>query len=63
MTEHGLGMLENRLLRKRFWPKTDEGTEKRRRLQNEKLYNPYSSSNVIRVIKSKNVTGGTCSTF
>jgi hypothetical protein len=45
------------VLRKRFVPKTDVGTEKRRRLQNEKLYNPYSSPNVIRVIKPKECDG------
>jgi hypothetical protein len=41
------------VLRKKFGPKTDEGTEKRRRPQNEKLYIPYFSPNVIRVIKPK----------
>jgi hypothetical protein len=46
-------VFENRVLRKIFGPKRDEITEERRRLHNEKLYDMYSSPNIIRVIKSR----------
>jgi hypothetical protein len=46
-------VFENRVLRKTFGPKRDEATEEWRRLNNEKLYDLYSSPNIIRVMKSR----------
>jgi hypothetical protein len=40
-------------LRRIFGPKREEVTGEWRRLHNEKLYDLYSSQNVIRVIKSR----------
>jgi hypothetical protein len=39
--------------REDFWPKRDEATGECRRLHNEELNDLYSSSNIIRVIKSR----------
>jgi len=44
---------ENRVLRKIFGPKRDEVTRDRRKLHNEELNDLYSSSNIVRVIKSR----------
>jgi hypothetical protein len=41
---------ENRVLRKQSGPKRGEVTGDWRRLHNEELNDPYSSSNIIRVI-------------
>ena len=46
-------MPENRVLRKQFGPKRDEVTGDWRRLHNEELNDPYSSPNIIRLIKSR----------
>jgi hypothetical protein len=48
--ERRLRMFENRVLRKIFWPKRDEGTEEWRKLHNKDL---YSSPNIVRMIKSR----------
>ena len=37
-------------------------TSERRKLHNEKLYDLYSSPNIIREIKIMNTMGGACST-
>jgi hypothetical protein len=50
---HRLKVFENRVLRKIFGSKRDEGTGEWRRLHNEELYDLYSSPNVIRVRKSR----------
>jgi len=42
---------ENRVLQRKFGPKRDEVTGKRRKLHNEELKDPYSSPNIIWVIK------------
>ena len=46
-------MFENRVLRKLFGPKRDEGTGKWRKLHNEELNDLYSSPNIVRMIKSR----------
>jgi hypothetical protein len=46
-------VFENRVLRRIFGPKRDEVTGECRRLHNEELNDLYSSSNIIRVIKSR----------
>jgi hypothetical protein len=40
-------------LRRIFGPKKDEITGEWRKLLNEELHNPYSSPNIVRVIKSR----------
>jgi hypothetical protein len=37
-------------------------TEGSRKLHNEELHNLYSSPNIIRIIKARDVMGGACST-
>jgi len=44
-------VFENRLLRKVFGPKRDEGIEEWRKLPNEELNDLYSSPNIFRMIK------------
>jgi hypothetical protein len=46
-------VLENRVLRRIFGPKRDEVTGGWRKLHNEELHNLYSSSNIIRMMKSR----------
>jgi hypothetical protein len=43
----------NRVLRRIFGPKTDEVTREWRKLHNEELNDLYSSTNIVRVIKSR----------
>jgi len=50
--EHWLRVFENRVLKRIFGPKRDEITGEWKKLQNEELYDLYSSSNIIRLIKS-----------
>jgi hypothetical protein len=50
--ERRLGVFENMALRRIFGPKRDEATGEWRRLHKEKLYDLYSSSNVIWLIIS-----------
>jgi hypothetical protein len=52
-----LRAFENRVLRKKFEPKTDEVTDKWSRLHNEKLHDLYPSPNIIRVINSVTLGG------
>jgi hypothetical protein len=51
--EQRMRVFENKVLRKKFGPKRDEVTGDWRRLHNEDLNDPYSSLNIIRVIKSR----------
>jgi hypothetical protein len=51
--EHRLGVFENRVLRRIFWPKRDEVTGKWRKLHNEELHDLYSSPSIIRIMKSR----------
>jgi hypothetical protein len=46
-------VLENRVLRRICGPKRDEATGDWRRLHNAELNDLYSSSNIIRVMKSR----------
>jgi hypothetical protein len=46
-------VFENRVLRRIYGPKRDEVTGEWRKLHNEELHNLYSSSNIIRQIKSR----------
>jgi len=46
-------VFENRVLRKIFGPRRDEVTGEWRRLHNEELNDLYSTSNIVRVIKSR----------
>jgi hypothetical protein len=46
-------VLENRVSRRIFGPKRDEVTGGWRKLHNEELHNLSSSSNIIRMIKSR----------
>jgi hypothetical protein len=46
-------VFENRVLRRIFVPKRDGVTGGWRKLQNEELHDLYSSSSIIRIIKSK----------
>jgi hypothetical protein len=50
--EHRLRVFENMVLRRIFGPKRDEVTGEWRKLHNEELHILYSSSNIIRQIKS-----------
>jgi hypothetical protein len=50
-------MFENRTLRKIFEPKWAEGTGGWGKLHNKEFHNLYSSPNVIRVVKSRDMRG------
>jgi hypothetical protein len=51
--EHKLRVFENRVLRRIFGPKKDGVTGGWRKLHNEELHNLYSSTSIIRSIKSR----------
>jgi hypothetical protein len=51
--EHRLRVFENRVPRRIFGPKRDEVTGEWRKLHNEELRDLYSSSSIIRIIKSR----------
>jgi hypothetical protein len=51
--ERNLGVFENRLQREVFGPKDDELTWEWGRLHNQELNALYSSTNIIRVIKTR----------
>ena len=61
--ESRLRVFENKVLRRKFGPKRDEVTEGCRKLHNKELYALYSSSNIIRVIKSRRQMGRTCGMY
>jgi hypothetical protein len=48
-------VFENRAPRKIFGPKGDEVTGEWRKILNEELYDQYSSPNIIRVVKSRQI--------
>jgi hypothetical protein len=51
--EHRLRVFENRVLRRMFGPKRDEMTGSWRKLHKEESTNLHSTSNVIRMMKSR----------
>lgn len=51
--EHKPSVSDNKVLRRIFGLKGDEAISGRRKLQNYELHNLYSSSNKIRIIKSR----------
>jgi hypothetical protein len=51
--EHRLRVFENRVLRRIFVPKRLEVTEEWRKLHDGELLNLYSSSNIVKQIKSR----------
>jgi hypothetical protein len=51
-------VFENRVLRRIFGPKTGEVAGDWRKLHNEELHNLYSSTNIIRTIKSRRMRLG-----
>jgi hypothetical protein len=53
--KHKLRVFESRVLRKKFGSKRDEVTGEWRRQYKVGLYDLYSSSNIIRVIKSRSI--------
>jgi hypothetical protein len=53
--EHRLRVFENRVLRRIFGPKRDEGTGGWRKLHNEELYGLYSSPSIVTVIKARRI--------
>jgi hypothetical protein len=53
--ERRLRVFQNTVLRRIFGPKRDEVTGEWRKLHNEELNNLHSSSNIIRVIKSRRI--------
>ena len=53
LEERRLRVFENGVLRRIFGPKRDEVTGEWRKLHNEELKGLYSSSNIVRVIKSR----------
>jgi hypothetical protein len=52
--KHRLKVLENRVLKNLFWPRTDEITSEWRRQRSEKLCDLYSQY-IIRVIRLRKV--------
>ena len=52
-TELWLGVFENRVLRRIFWPNREEVTGEWRKLHNEELNDLYYSPNIVRVVKSR----------
>jgi hypothetical protein len=51
--EHKMRVFENRMMRRIYEPKRNEVTGGWRKLHNEELHYLYSSSSIIRIIKSK----------
>jgi hypothetical protein len=58
-----LRVFENRVLSSIFEPKKDEVTWECRRLLNEELDDLYSSTNIIRAVKSIRIMDGACSMY
>ena len=56
--ERKLRVFENMVVRRIFGPRRDEVTGEWRRLHNEELNDLYSSSNIVRLIKSRRMRWG-----
>ena len=50
-----MSVFENRAQIRKFGPQRDDVTGRWRKLHNEELNNPYSTPNIIRVIKSRSM--------
>jgi len=63
--ERRLRVFGNMVLRKIFGPNWDEVTREWRKLHNKELNDLYSTSSIVRVIKSRRIRGrgGACSTY
>jgi hypothetical protein len=55
--ERRLRVFENRVLRRIFRPKRDEVSGEWRKLHNEDLHDLYSSPTIVRMIKSRRMSG------
>jgi hypothetical protein len=53
--EYRVKIFENRVLRRIFGPMGEEVTGVWRKLHNKELHNLYSSTNIIRVVKSRRI--------
>jgi hypothetical protein len=51
--EHRLRVFENRVLRRKFGPKSDEVSREWKKLHNEELRDLYFSQSIIRIMKSR----------
>jgi hypothetical protein len=58
--EHKLRVFENRVLRKIFGFETDEMIREWRKVQNVEVHNLYSSSDIIRMMKSRKMRWSGC---
>ena len=56
-------MFENKVLRSIFGPRRDEVKGDWRKLHNEELNDLYVLPNIVRVIKSRRMRWGACSTY
>ena len=61
--EHRLRVLENRVLRRIFRPKTDQETREWKKLHYEEFSDLYSSPNIIQMIKSRTEMGRACGKY
>ena len=51
--EFRLNVIENKALRRIFWPERDEVTGEWRELYNEEVNDLYFSPNIVRLVKSR----------
>jgi hypothetical protein len=56
--EHGLGVFENRVLRRIFGPKRDQVIGEWTKLHNNELHDFCSSPRIIRIMKSRRMMWG-----
>jgi hypothetical protein len=58
--EHRLRVFESRVLRRIFWPQSDEVTGEWRKPHHEELNDLYSSPNIIQVVKLRRMRSAAC---